>query len=75
MADRYSIAFTAAGLAYVRLALGKCPHDEVDPLIQNLEQQRAEQDAPPVPSGPSPGAELPEAAAAEPRPLKVVGET
>ena len=70
MPERYSIAFTSAGRAYVRQALGARPFDEVWMLIQSIEQQRREQDQP-APPPPPPGAEdLPDEAGAPA--LKVV---
>jgi hypothetical protein len=72
MPDRYSIALTASGLAYVRQVLGTRPFDEVWALVQSIEQQRHEQDQPPAPPPPPPGAEAsPDEAVAAPA-LKVV---
>lgn len=76
MADRYSILFSASGLAYVRQVLGARPFDEVGLLIQSIEQQRHEQDNPPAPAPPPPppGSERDPAEGEAPRPLKVVGD-
>jgi hypothetical protein len=72
MADRYSIAFSPAGLAYVRQTLGARPFDEVWMLIQSIEQQRQEQDQPatakPVPSPAPPLALVESTPSAEPGP-------
>lgn len=54
-ASRYAIAFTPAGVAYVRQVLGARPHDEVWMLIQSIDQQVREQDnPPPAPPPPAP---------------------
>jgi hypothetical protein len=50
MPDRYVIVFAPAGLDYVRQVIGQCKHDEVRLLIDSIEQQRREQDAPPAPA-------------------------
>jgi hypothetical protein len=44
--DRYSFIFTGAGYAYTRQVLGQRPHDEVRPLIDSLEMQKAGQEQP-----------------------------
>jgi hypothetical protein len=45
MPDRYTITFVPGGYAYTRQVLGQRPHDEVRPLIDSIEAQKAEQDA------------------------------
>ncbi len=59
--DRYSIAFSASDLGYVRQALGRCPFDEVVRIIASIAQQcaeadRAAQGAPEVAAQPEPAA-------------------
>jgi hypothetical protein len=48
MTDHYTITFSPQGLAFVRQLLGQRPHDEVRAFIDNLDAQRAEQDAAPA---------------------------
>ena len=49
----YSIKFTGAGLDYIRQVLGTRAYDESAGLIQNLDQQRSEQDAAQAVSNPA----------------------
>jgi len=64
MEDLYAIKFTRPGLDYVRQVLGGRPHDEVRPLIDNIELQKREQDE----AEPAPMPEEVAAAAMEPTP-------
>jgi hypothetical protein len=52
MDDVLVFKFTPQGFSYTRRALGGCPHDEVRPLIDNLEWQHREQVQPAAPPAP-----------------------